>query len=196
MSESEKWSLNDGYCTIQNGEIEVHKAKDKKEKIEKFELADVVFMEKELKHDWLRIHFHTNGKKVKKEYNFKQGSDANLFVDKVLSLSPSNKFNSDTINVGVYEAVRKPLSIFVYLAAFILLIMAIAYGIVFAMQAMNMDTVRVPILLYIPMQLVYALGINKCLMIIGGIGVLCLLGAIVRLVKRPLARTVSLKELS
>ncbi|HEX3016748.1 MAG TPA: hypothetical protein VHP31_02695 [Caproicibacter sp.] len=190
MNGNEEWPLYDGRVLIDNGAIRLCKTKGKKEKVCEVELGSVYSMEKELKHDWVRIQFETDRKIKRKEFNFKNAGDGSKFINAVLSHSSSGKFEDSTKEVSVFDAVRKPFTIFFYFTALIALIMAIAYGVVYLMQILKIETVHIPVLLYIPMQIVYALGIGKCLAVIGIIGLLCAAGALVRLIKRPSARMI------
>ncbi|MBN1052117.1 hypothetical protein DV092_08675 [Clostridium botulinum] len=190
MGEEEKWPLYDGYCNIYNGEINYCKLKDKKEKIIKFELSSITSMEKELKDDWVLVRFNDGGKVIKKEFKFKNTGDGEKFINVVLNSSAVDKFNDRTEEISFYNAIRTPLNIFLYTVAIILLFIGGAYGIVYAAQIMGMSTVRIPVVLLIPMKIVEALGINKCFMIIGVISLFCFVGALKRVVKRPKARVV------
>lgn len=190
MVGEEKWPLYDGYCNIYNGEINYCILKDKKEKITKFELCSIVSMKKELKDDWVLVKFNAGRKVVKKEFQFKNTGDGEEFINVALNNSNENKFNDSTEEIGFYDAIRKPLSIFLYIAAIILLFIGAAYGIVYFALLMGMTTVRIPILLLIPMKIIDAIGIDKCFMIIGVIGLLFFVGALTRVVKRPKARMV------
>lgn len=190
MMEEEKWPLYDGYCNIYNGEINCCKLNDKKEKITKFELLSITSMKKELKDDWVLVQFNNDGKVIKKEFKLKNSGDGEKFINEVLNISAGDKFKDSTEEIDFYNAIRTPLNIFLYTVAIILLFIGGAYGIVYAAQLMGMSTVRMPIILLIPMGIVEAIGINKCLMIIGVIGLLCFAVALKRVVKRPKARIV------
>lgn len=190
MVEEEKWPLYDGYCNIYNGEINYCKLKDKKEKITKFELSSITSMKKELKDDWVLVQFNNGGKVIKKEFKLKNSGDGEKFINEVLNISVGDKFKDSTEEIDFYNAIRTPLNIFLYTVAIILLFIGGAYGIVYAAQLMGMSTVRMPIVLLIPMGIVETIGINKCLMIIGVIGLLCFAVALKRVVKRPKARVV------
>ncbi|MBN1067920.1 hypothetical protein DVW02_07945 [Clostridium botulinum] len=190
MGEEEKWPLYDGYCNIYNGEINYCKLKDKKEKITKFELSSITSMEKELKDDWVLVRFNDGGKVIKKEFKFKNTGDGEKFINVILNSSAVDKFNDRTEEIGFYNAIRTPLNIFLYTVAIILLFIGGAYGIVYAAQIMGMSIVRIPVVLLIPMEIVEALGINKCFMIIGVISLFCFVAALKRVVKRPKVRVV------
>lgn len=191
LNQNTKWKLSDGTCEIQDGQILYQKEK----KIIALNIADIQTMEKEEKHDWVSLCVLQNDRKVKKELNFKENQDAQQFVDTVAERLKSGGFQDKIAPVGVYHAVKRPLAIFLYTALLILLIMAIAYGTDYAMQIFNISQVRVPAVLLLLMNFVYALGITKCLVIIGVIGLLCLLGALVRVVKRPMARIIASRKI-
>lgn len=188
--QEEKWPLYDGYCNIYNGEINYCKLNDKKEKITKFELSSITSMKKELKDDWVLVQFNNGGKVIKKEFKLKNSGDGEKFINEVLSTSAGAKFKDSTEEIDFYNAIRTPLNIFLYTVAIILLFIGGAYGIVYAAQLMGMSRVRMPIVLLIPMGIVEAIGINKCLMIIGAIGLLCFAVALKRVLKRPRARVI------
>lgn len=190
MGEEEKWPLYDGYCSIYNGEINYCKLKDKKEKIIKCELSNIISMEKELKDDWVRVQFNCVGKVIKKEFKFKNTGDGEKFINVVLNNSAVDKFSDSTEEIGFYNAIRTPLNILLYTVAIISLFIGGAYGIVYAAQIMGMSTVRIPVVLLIPMEIVESIGINKCFMIIGIISLLCFVAALKRVVKRPKARAI------
>lgn len=190
MGEEEKWSLYDGYCNISNGEINYCELNGKKEKITKFELSSITSMKKELKDDWVLVQFNDGGKVIKKEFKLKNSGDGEKFINEVLNSSAGDKFYDSTEEIGFYNAIRTPLNIFLYVIAISLCFIGLAYGIVYVAQLMGMSTVRMPIVLLMPMGIVEAIGINKCIMIIGVIGLLCFAVALKRVMKRPEARVV------
>lgn len=192
LNQNTKWTLSDGTCEIQDGQILYQK---EKKKAIVLNIADIQTMEKEEKHDWVSLCVLQNDRKVKKELNFKENQDAQQFVDTMAERLKSAGFQDKIAPVGVYHAVKRPLSIFLYTALLILFIMAIAYGTDYAMQIFNISHVRVPAVLLLLMNFVYALGIEKCFIIIGVIGLLCLLGALVRVVKRPMARIIASRHI-
>lgn len=130
------------------------------------------------------------GKVIKKEFKLKNSGDGEKFINEVLNISAGDKFKDNTEEIDFYNAIRTPLNIFLYTVAIILLFIGGAYGIVYAAQLMGMSRVRMPIVLLIPMGIVEAIGINKCLMIIGAIGLLCFAVALKRVLKRPKARVI------
>lgn len=191
MEKEEKLPLYGGYCNIYNGEINYCELNGKKEKITKFELSSITSMKKEIKEGWVLVNFSNGGKVIKKEFKFKNIGDGERFINMVLSSSVGDKFNDITEEISFYNAIRTPLNIFMSIMAIVLLFIGAAYGIVYVAEIMGMDTVRMPVVFLIPMGIVEAIGINKCLMIIGVIGLLCFIGALIRVVKRPKARVVS-----
>lgn len=190
MAERENWALSEGYCFLENREINVCKPKGKKEKVTKYELSNIVSIEKELKHDWVQIRFQTGGKTTKKELSFKNTGDGEKFINAVVSQSSAGKFRESTKKISAYDATRRPLSIFFYLLLAIVLILAANYAVNYGAAFFNLQTVEVPVVLLVLMKIARFLGSKTCLIIIAAIGLLCLLGAIVRLVKRPEARFV------
>lgn len=190
MAENEDWSLNEGHCFLENREINVCKPKGKKEKVTKYQISDIVSMEKELKHDWVQIRFLTDGKTVKQELSFKNTGDGEKFINAVLSQTSTGKFKESTKRISAFDAARRPLSIFFYLLVAIALILAANYAINYGVALFNLQTVEVPVVLLVLINIARFLGHKTCLIIIGTIGLLCLIGAIVRLVKRPEARFV------
>lgn len=193
MAERENWALSEGYCFLEDHEINVCKPKGKKEKVTKYQISDIVSMEKELKNDWVQIRFLTDGKTVKKELSFKTGG-GEKFINAVVSQSSAEKFKESTKKISAYDAARRPLSIFFYLLLAIILILAANYAIDYGAALFNLQTVEVPVVLLVLMKIARFLGHKTCLIIIGTIGLLCLLGAIVRLVKRPEARFVEVNR--
>lgn len=189
MAERENWALSEGYCFLDDHEINVCKPKGKKEKVTKYQISDIVSMEKEMKNDWVQIWFLIDGKTVKKEFSFKT-DDGEKFINAVVNQSSAGKFKETTKKISAYDAARRPLSIFFYLLLAIILILAANYAIDYGAALFNLQTVEVPVILLVLMKIVRFLGHKTCLIIIGTIGALCLLGAIVRLVRRPDARFV------
>lgn len=93
----------------------------------------------------------------------------------------------------MYKAIKTPLFIFLYTAALILGFIAVAYGIVYGAQIMDVNTVRIPVVLLIPMEILRVFGINKFFVFTGIIGLICLVSALVRIMKRPKARVIKVK---